>query len=179
MKLICSKCYNKLYVTIVGKVLVDYQTQIPTCRSWTYPLYRSPTYTLVKLSSSVFIYVGLLRFEISLTARLTIDAALNACVQKCVSAKGALLPSVTVEATGEATGSIAVGFMNFFACQNVCLQFVCEIFTGNSERRDCCNWKLYISGYDNKISIYAFYQIRSIKMCHKNIPYVSAKNVHF
>ena len=139
--------YNKLYVTIVGKVLVDYQKQIPTCRSWTYPLYRSPTYTLVKLSSSVFIYVGLLRFEISLNARLTIDAAFNACVQKCVSAKGALLPSVTVEATGEATGSIAVSFMNFFACQKVCLQFVCEIFTGNSERRDCCNWKLYISGY--------------------------------
>ena len=34
---------NRLYVSIVGKVLVDYSKQIPTCKAWTYPLYHSPT----------------------------------------------------------------------------------------------------------------------------------------
>ena len=99
---------NQLYVSIAGKVLIDYQKEIPTCKTWTYPLYSSPTYEVGKLSSSVFVYVGLLNFELSLSARLTIDAALTVCVQKCVSAIGALLPSVTLEATGDTTGSIAV-----------------------------------------------------------------------
>ena len=104
---------NKLYANIVGRVLINYQKQIPTCRSSTFPLY-SPTYQLMKISKSVFIYVGLLNFELILTASLNINAALTACIQSCVSAKGELLPSVTVEAHGGATGSIAVGSLEYF-----------------------------------------------------------------
>ena len=99
---------NRLYVSIVGKVLVDYSKQIPTCKTWTYPLYHSPTYELIKKSKSVFIYVGLLNFEIRLTANLVVDASLTACINKCVSAKGQLLPSVTVTAGADATASLAV-----------------------------------------------------------------------
>ena len=190
---------NNLYVNIAGKVLIDYQKQIPTCRSWTNPLYHSPTYTLFKVSTSVFIYVGLLSFEVSLTARLNIGAASSACIQKCVSAKGALLPSVTVEATGTATGSIVVSNLNF-SLFLLYLQFVYklsqELVRGGIGLTASFTYHVTLDltesyllpqgphefcirllhGWpDNKISIYVYYQIRSIKMCKARIPYVSNK----
>eukprot|EP00731_Ephydatia_muelleri_P006289 Em0003g537a len=190
---------NNLYVNIAGKVLIDYQKQIPTCRSWTNPLYHSPTYTLFKVSTSVFIYVGLLSFEVSLTARLNIGAASSACIQKCVSAKGALLPSVTVEATGTATGSIVVSNLNF-SLFLLYLQFVYklsqELVRGGIGLTASFTYQVTLDltesyllpqgphefcirllhGWpDNKISIYVYYQIRSIKMCKARIPYVSNK----
>ncbi|KAL5502491.1 hypothetical protein EMCRGX_G009276 [Ephydatia muelleri] len=165
---------NNLYVNIAGKVLIDYQKQIPTCRSWTNPLYHSPTCTLFKVSTSVFIYVGLLSFEVSLTARLNIGAASSACIQKCVSAKGALLPSVTVEATGTATGSIVelvrggIGLTASFTYQ-VTLDLTESYLLPQGPHEFCI--RLLHGWPDNKISIYVYYQIRSIKMCKARIPY--------
>ena len=103
-----SSISNRLYVSIVGKVLVDYSKQIPTCKSWNYPLYASPNYQLLKFSHKIFIYVGFLEFSVSLNARLNVGASLTACVTKCVSAKVNIVPKVTVTASASATASLIV-----------------------------------------------------------------------
>ena len=103
---------NRLYFAIAGKVLVDYSKVIPTCKNWEYPLYHSPTYTLLTASSKVFIYVGYLDFTFSLSAKLDIKATLTACIKKCVQAKGSLVPSVTVTATADAAVNLVVSFNN-------------------------------------------------------------------
>ena len=102
---------NRLYVSLAGKVLVDYSKEIPLCKSWKYPLYRSPEYTLLEYAVPFFIYVGFLRFEVSLSTQLGIDADLGACIDQCASVKGALLPSLTLSASAAATASILVGHM--------------------------------------------------------------------
>ena len=99
---------NRLYVSIVGKVLVDYSKEIPTCRFWSYPLYSSPDYTLLSFSTKVFIYVGFLDFTLSLNAKLGVVATLAACINKCVTAKGSIVPTVTVTAAASATASLVV-----------------------------------------------------------------------
>ena len=43
---------DRLYVSLVGKVLVDYSKEIPSCRSWSYPLYKSLTYVLLQFTYS-------------------------------------------------------------------------------------------------------------------------------
>ena len=99
---------NRLYVSLVGKVLVDYSKEIPTCRSWSYPLYKSPTYVLLRFTYSIPIYVGSLDFGITISANLDIAATLTACINNCIQAKGTIVPAITVTATGSATGSLAV-----------------------------------------------------------------------
>eukprot|EP00731_Ephydatia_muelleri_P006284 Em0003g532a len=169
---------SKLYASIVGRVLINYQKQISTCRSSTFPLY-SPTYQLMKISKSVFIYVGLLNFELILTARLNINAALTACIQSCVSAKGELLPSVTVEAHGGATGSIAeivrggIGVTASFTYK-VTLDLTGSYLLLRGPFQFCL--RLLHGWPDNTVSIYAYYQIRTISMCEKDVPYPCGVN---
>ena len=103
-----SSVENRLYVSIVGKVLVDFSKEIPTCKSWTYPLYKSQVYDLLKMEYKIPVYIGFLTFSIGLTAQLAVDANLAACINKCTSAQGALVPSVIVSAAADTTGSIAV-----------------------------------------------------------------------
>ena len=91
---------NRLYVSLVGKVLVDYSKEIPTCKSWSYPLYKSPTYVLLQFTYSIFIYVGTIDFGITINANLGIAATLSACINTCIQAKGSIVPTVTVTATG-------------------------------------------------------------------------------
>ena len=139
---------NKLYVSIVGKVLINYQRQIPTCKSWTYPLYHSPVYTLKRITKSVFVYAGLLKFEINLRAKININAALTTCIKSYISAKAVLVPSIAVEATADTTGSIAVSvFSNLLHIRLCVLQFLYGLITGTSERRDFSNWKFCIPNY--------------------------------
>ena len=102
---------NRLYIAIAGKVLVDYSKEIPTCKNWEYPLYHSPSYTLLTASSKVYIYVAYLDFTFSLSAKLDIKATLTACINMCVQAKGTLVPSVTVTATADAARNFMVSLI--------------------------------------------------------------------
>ena len=106
--------HNRLYVNVIGQVLVDYSKQIPTCKSWQYPLYRSPEYTLLDFTFPIFIFVGFLRFEVTLTTHFGVDADLGACIDKCASVKGALIPSLTLSASAGASASILVGHFLFW-----------------------------------------------------------------
>ncbi|KAL5489314.1 hypothetical protein EMCRGX_G018392 [Ephydatia muelleri] len=104
-----SSISNKFYVSIVGIVLADYSKEIPTCKTWTYSrngTSLSKEYTLLSFTYSIFIYVGTLDFSMSLTAKLGVDASLTACINKCLTANAAVIPSVTVTATAGASVSI-------------------------------------------------------------------------
>ena len=105
---------SRVYLSIVGIVLLNKGKDIPTCKSWTFPLYRSPQYQLLGFTYAMFIYVGLLRFTISMHAQLSIDAAVTACIGKCVSTSGELGPSVTVTATAGTSASLAVSVYNHY-----------------------------------------------------------------
>ena len=107
---------NRLYVSLVGKVLVDYSKEIPLCKSWKYPLYRSPEYTLMEHSAPLFIYIAVLKFEVSLKTQLGVEADLGACIDQCASVKGALIPSLTLSASAGASASLLVGHM--ILCHN-------------------------------------------------------------
>ena len=98
-----SSISNRVYISIVGKVLKDISKEIPTCKSWTFPLFNSGDYPLLDLKYSIFVYAGTLDFSISLTTKLQVDALLDACIQKCVTANAALTPTVTVTATAGAS----------------------------------------------------------------------------
>ena len=102
---------NRLYVSLAGKVLVEYSREIPLCTSWRYPLYRSPEYTLLEYTVPLFIYIAELRFEVSLSTQLGIDADLGACIDQCASVKGALVPSLKLSASAGASASLLVGYM--------------------------------------------------------------------
>ena len=106
---------NCVYISIVGKVLADISKDIPTCKSWTYPLLNSGDYKLLELRYSIFVYVGTLDFLISLTTKLQVDASLNACIQKCLTASAALAPTVTVTATAGAAVTLIVSDLYFDA----------------------------------------------------------------
>ena len=99
---------NRVYFSIVGKVLADKSSDIPTCKTWNFPLYRSPDYTLLKISVPIFIYVGYLTFSLELKTRLGIDASLGACITDCVSVKGSLEPSAALIASAQASATILV-----------------------------------------------------------------------
>ena len=99
---------NRFYVSIVGKVLVDYSKEIPMCKSLSYPLYSSPDYTLLSFSYKVFVFVGFLDFSISLNAKLGVEATLTACISKCLTATGSIVPTVTVTAAASASISLVV-----------------------------------------------------------------------
>ena len=99
---------NRVYFSIVGKVLADKCSDIPTCKTCNFPLYSSPDYTLLKISVPIFIYVGYLTFSLELKTRLGIDASLGACITDCVSVKGSLEPSAALIASAQTSATIIV-----------------------------------------------------------------------
>ena len=106
--------HNRLYVNVIGQVLVDYSKQIPTCKSWQYPLYRSPEYTLLDFTFPLFIFVGFLRIEVTLLkTQVGVDADLGAYIDQCASVKGALIPSLTLSASAVVSASLLVGHVLF------------------------------------------------------------------
>ena len=101
---------NKLYVSIAGMVLADYteQNEISLCNSMTFPLFNQE-YTIISYSIPIFIYVGILNFEVKISAQLSVNAELAACIRECASVKGGLVPSVTLSASAEVSASLLVG----------------------------------------------------------------------
>ena len=104
-----SSIQNRVYISILDKVLVDRGSDIPNCKNWTFPLYKSPDYTLLRLSYKIFIYIGYLDFSVTLSARLAINAGITACLKECAFADGTLVPSITITAGGSAAISFLVG----------------------------------------------------------------------
>ena len=100
---------NRLYASIAGRVLIDYKNQMPISASLTYPLRRSPHYTLLKYVTPIFVYIGFMSFEFTLSAQLGLDAGLRALLDNSASSvQGILMPSMTIFASADATGSILV-----------------------------------------------------------------------
>ncbi|KAL5517874.1 hypothetical protein EMCRGX_G003505 [Ephydatia muelleri] len=154
---------NRLYVSLVGKVLVDYSREIPTCKSWSYPLYKSPTYVLLQFTYTIPIYVGSVNFGITISANLGIAATLTACINNCVQAKGAIVPTITVTATGSATASLAYlvqggvdlkGTFQYNATPDLTGGYV--LFKGPF--KFCIN--LTHGWPNNSLSLYTYYQTR-------------------
>ena len=120
-----STIQNKVYISIVGKVLVDKGNDIPNCKVWTLPMYSSPTYSLLQFTYQIFIYIGYLEFSVSLSAQFIINASIGGCLSACSSVSGTLMPSIAITATGGA----AVSFMvSHYTCTSslhqcpVCIQ---------------------------------------------------------
>ena len=170
-----SSISNRVYISIVGKVLADISQDIPTCKSWTYPLY-SGDYKLLEQRFSIFVYVGTLDFLISLTTTLQVDASLNACIQKCLTASAALTPTVTVTATaGAAITLIEIARGGIDVAGNLQYQIVPKI-TGTylllKGPYEIC-LSLSHASPDNTIGIYVYYQLRKVTWCKGwlSIPY--------
>ncbi|KAL5489189.1 hypothetical protein EMCRGX_G018254 [Ephydatia muelleri] len=163
-----SSISNRVYISIVGKVLKDISKEIPTCKSWTFPLLNSGDYPLLDLRFSIFVYAGTLDFSISLTTKLQVDALLDACIQKCVTANAALTPTVTVTATAGASVTlieIARGGINL--SESFQYQIVPKISGSYLLLKGPFEICLSLSNAwpDNSISIYVYYQLRNIEWC--------------
>eukprot|EP00731_Ephydatia_muelleri_P019786 Em0012g611a len=163
-----SSISNRVYVSIVGKVLVDLSKQIPTCKEWTYPLYTSPDYTLLNFKYSIFIYVGTLDFSIRLSTKLGVTASLSACLNKCVSASGALTPQVTLSATAGASATLieivrgGIDVSGHFQYQ-VKPQMTGSYLLYKGPFEFCL--KLSHGWPNNGISLYTYYQLRKVDWC--------------
>ena len=99
---------GKVYVIFIGQVLVS--EEVETCKAVTKTLISRGPANLLSATARVFIYVGTLEFYISLSAKFTVSASIKACVAQCVSAKGNVVPTITVTATvGAALNLIVSG----------------------------------------------------------------------
>ena len=110
----------KLYANVVGHVLVNTDElkntqwfnkrslQSSHCISKDWPLYGSPRYTLLSFSTSVFIYIGILRFNVKVTAEMNVDARAQMCISLPADASATLIPSLTLRAEGSASASLIV-----------------------------------------------------------------------
>ena len=98
----------ELYVSVVGYVLVNYNQVWSTCYYKNWPLYDSSRYTLLSFSTSVFIYVGTLRFSITVTAEINVGASAQVCISLPTDVSAALIPSLTLRAEGSASASLIV-----------------------------------------------------------------------
>eukprot|EP00731_Ephydatia_muelleri_P031258 Em0022g772a len=166
---------NRLYVSIVGKVLVDYSKEIPTCEDWSYPLYQSPDYTLLNFKYSIFIYVGTLNFSIGLSTNLGVTASLTACINTCLSAKAALTPHITIKVTARASITLIEVVRIGIKVEGSFEYQVNPQVTGNYLLlRGPFEFCLSLThGWPkNFISLYVYYQLRSIiwsKGCHADL----------
>ena len=102
---------NRVYLSIINKVLVDASKEIPACQPWKIPLYQSPEYTLLEFEFKVFICVGFVSFGVKAGIQLKLDAGLTICVRECVSGKVTLTPTLGLRVTAGATGSLAVSLL--------------------------------------------------------------------
>ena len=105
----------KLYGNVIGHVLINIDEQIDTvrrasssCTSRNWPLRRSSRYTLLSFSYGVFILVGVLRFGVTVTAEMNVDARGQLCIGLPADASATLIPSLTIRAEGSASASLAV-----------------------------------------------------------------------
>lgn len=167
---------NRLYISIIGKVLVYKSDEIPTCKDWNYPLYNSPDYTLFRFEYSIFIYVGTVDFTIGLSVKLGSAASLSACISECITAKGGLTASVTVAATAGASvtlillvrGGIDISGHIEYRIQP---QMSADYQLPKGPLEICL--KLRHGWPNNGITIYPYYQFRTLKWCKGwfSIPY--------
>ena len=105
-----NRVHVKLYASVVGHVLIntDEWRDISYCTSRSWPLYDSPRYTLLSFSYSVFIFVGFLRFRVSVTAEMNVNARAELCIGLPADASATLIPSLTLRAEGSASASLLV-----------------------------------------------------------------------
>ena len=103
---------NKLYLSIVGIVLLNLEKEIPACSPWGLPLFEGPDFPLIDFNFKLFIFVGMLKFRLTVTAILRLDLALTVCVKECITAKGRITPSVGFSAVAEAGAVILVSIWN-------------------------------------------------------------------
>ena len=105
-----NRVHLKLYASVVGHVLVNTDEWRTTsyCVSKDWPLYDSSRYTLLSFSTSVFIFVGFLRFNIKVTAEMNVDARAEMCIGLPADASATLLPSLALRAEGSASASLIV-----------------------------------------------------------------------
>ncbi|KAL5489161.1 hypothetical protein EMCRGX_G018221 [Ephydatia muelleri] len=165
-----SSISNRVYISIVGKVLQDISKEIPTCKSWTFPLLNSGDYPLLDLRFSIFVYAGTLDFSITLTTKLQVDALLDACIgKKCVTANAALTPTVTVTATaGASVTLIEIARGGIDLSGSFQYQIVPKISGSYLLLKGPFEICLSLSNAwpDNSISIYVYYQLRKVEWCN-------------
>ncbi len=100
----------KLYAQIVGRVLAngDRSYSSPTWR-YEWPLYSSPKYTLISFEYPIFIFVGILRFNVGVYVQLQVDSNVQGSVDVVSSASAALVPKVIMTGSASASASLLVG----------------------------------------------------------------------
>ena len=114
---------NTMYLKIARFVLLSIEKDIPACTPWALPLFETPDYPILDISPTIFIFVGFLKFHVSLTATLRLDLNLTVCVKDCISAIGQITPSIGVSATGGASASIVVSYAAYPIVCNVHASF--------------------------------------------------------
>eukprot|EP00731_Ephydatia_muelleri_P006400 Em0003g648a len=173
---------NTMYLKIARFVLLSIEKDIPACTPWALPLFETPDYPILDISPTIFIFVGFLKFHVSLTATLRLDLSLTVCVKDCISAIGQITPSIEVSATGGASASIAelvLGGVEVSA--NLNYKFTVDM-TGryklyNGPFQFCLT--LSHSWPNSYVKLSLYYQTRKIKFCKWRwiIHYVSCPRI--
>ncbi len=108
---VCTNWHVKFYAQVAGHVLVNSDQQYSLSWSYDWPLYCSPSYTIIHADYPIFIYVGLLHFTIDMFAKICVDANMQAQVDVVSSASAAIIPKATLTTQASATASLLVSLV--------------------------------------------------------------------
>ena len=81
------------------------------CKQYSKPLFNTRKYTLFDFYTSIFIYLGILRFNLAGYVKLNALLYTKFCERKgSLTAEAGLVPSITMELQAGATGNLLVGY---------------------------------------------------------------------
>jgi hypothetical protein len=167
---------TKLYVEIIGKVLID--SKCSECHRCSMPLYEKK-YTLFDFGIPIFVYVTTIRFYLTGYIRLSSQLDLEFCKKSnSVTAAAGLVSTLTLELEAGACanlllvarGGISVtGVFNYQLTPELSTK---ACFINHIRVRNCIG--IYHQWVNNKIVLDVWYQLRKIKWCRTRwgkIPY--------
>jgi hypothetical protein len=155
-----TSAYQKIYVKVFTKVLKSTSGTVSLlCYKRTYNLYQSSRIRILDFSYSIFIYVGYLRFSVSVYATLRADLKLCACERTC-TACATVVGRATVIPSADASASLAELVRGGITVSgSITYQLEPEVCAHAYYRR--IRAALYSSWPSSYVDLYAYYQIRS------------------
>ena len=105
---------TRLYGEIIGKVLVnmDMTSKSTVCGRYSKPLYNPRKYRLFNFQSSIFIYIGTLKFNLAGYVKLDSNLYVQFCEKGKLTAEAGLVTTITMELQAGATANFVVRMSN-------------------------------------------------------------------
>ena len=104
---------------VAGKTLSNIDKRQPSsvCKRYDTALFKKKTYSLFKLSHSIFVYVGTLKFTVKGSVEMSGGAFMEFCDNRgSVTATLGLTPTVTFKVTAGASANILVSIYSTDQC---------------------------------------------------------------